>query len=157
MVFRIGTLAVVAACAAFAAEPAPRFSGKTMDGERFTSETLKGKTTLIQFWATWCGYCRKDQAAVDTVTREFAGRGLVVLAVNFAESRGKVKAFLEESPRACKIVLTEDTNLVAIFRPDGFPFYVLIGKDGAIAGVQDGAGGEEGLRELLAKAGLSSR
>lgn len=154
MIFRAAAAAVLLAFTVSCSEPSLRFYGKTMDGEKFTSETLKGKAALIQFWATWCGYCRKDQPAVDVLTREFADR-LTVLAVNVGESRSKVKAYLDQSPRACKIVLMEDTNLAAIFRPDGFPAYALINQEGSVAGVQNGSGGEEALRELLSKAGLN--
>jgi thiol-disulfide isomerase/thioredoxin len=135
-------------------QPAPKFLAKTLDAEKFTDESLKGKTVLLQFWATWCSFCRRDQPAVDTLVHEFAGKGLVVLAVNVGESRNKVRQYLRDSPRACKIVLTEDTNLAAMFAATAFPLYVLIGKDGNIAATQRGAGGEDMLRRLLHEAGL---
>ncbi len=135
---------------------APDFSAKTLDGQTFTKRTLKGKVVLVEFWATWCGYCRGDQAAVDAIARDFSNQGLVVLAVNAGESRSKVQQYLEQSPRACNIVANEDTNLPAVLRPRAYPMYVLIDKDGNIAGTQDGAGGEESLRHLLSKAGLKS-
>jgi thiol-disulfide isomerase/thioredoxin len=135
---------------------APDFSAKTLDGERFTKETLKGKVVLIQFWATWCGYCRRDQPALDAISRDFAAKGLVVLAVNTGESRNKVRRYLDESPRTCNVVFSEDTNLAEVFRPHSFPKYVLIGRDGNIAGTQNGSGGEESLRQLLSNAGLKS-
>jgi thiol-disulfide isomerase/thioredoxin len=68
-------------------EPAPRFTAKTLDGEKFSNELLKGKVVLVQFWATWCQYCRRDQPAVDAIARDFAEKGLVVLAVNAGEPR----------------------------------------------------------------------
>jgi thiol-disulfide isomerase/thioredoxin len=137
-------------------QPMPKFAAKTLDGEQLTNESLKGKTVLLQFWATWCGFCRGDQPAVDVLVREFAAKGLVVLAVNVGESRDKVKQYLQASPRACKIVLAEDSNLPALFEPDSFPLYVLIDKDGNLAGGQNGAGGEAALRRLLQEAGLQA-
>lgn len=138
-------------------QPAPKFFAKTLDAEKFTNDSLKGKTVLLQFWATWCSFCRRDQATVDVLVHEFAGKGLVVLAVDVAESRSKVQRYLRNSPRACKIVLTADTNLVALFAPTSFPFYVLIDKDGNLSGTQRGSGGEDALRQLLAKAGLEAK
>jgi thiol-disulfide isomerase/thioredoxin len=135
-------------------QPAPKFVAKTLEGEKFTNESLKGKVVLLQFWATWCSFCRADQPAVDALVHDFAGKGLVVLAVNVGESRNKVRQYLRDSPRACKIVLTEDTNLAAMFAATAFPLYVLIGKDGNIAATQRGAGGEDMLRRLLHEAGL---
>ncbi len=157
---RIGLVVVAVGFAALLAvgapKAAPKFRATTLEGELFTTESVKGKVVLIQFWTTWCPYCRQEQDTVDTLTREFADKGLVVLAVNVGESKKKVRQYLKESPRACKIVLTEDTNLAAMYATDSYPIYVLIDRDGNIAGKQDGAGGEGALRDLLFKAGLDS-
>jgi thiol-disulfide isomerase/thioredoxin len=158
---RISLVAAAAVCcgallAIGSREAAPKFRAKTLDGEEFTNDSVKGKVVLFQFWTTWCPYCRQDQAAVDAVVHDFADKGLVVLAVNVGESKKKVKQYLEESPRACKIVLTADTNLAALYAAKSYPLYVLLDRDGNIAGQQDGAAGEDALRQLLAKAGLDS-
>ena len=135
-------------------ENAPAFHAKTLDGEVFTKESLKGKVVLVQFWTTWCPYCKGEQPAVDKLVHDFSGQGLVVLAVNVGESKKKVQKYLDQSPRACKIVLTEDTNLAAMFPSRGYPLYILIDREGTVVARQDSAGGEEALREMLRKAGL---
>src|SRR5581483_9818240 len=133
-------------------EPAPRFFAKTMEGERFTNDSVKGKVVLLQFWATWCKYCRHEQPIVDAIDKEFSGKGLLVLAIDVGESKKKVKQYLSDSPRTCKVVLTEDTNLAAMYAATSYPIYVVIDREGNIAGVQRGAAGEDALRELLQKA-----
>jgi thiol-disulfide isomerase/thioredoxin len=133
-------------------EPAPKFHAKSLDGEKFNNDSVKGKAVLIQFWATWCHYCKSDQPAVDAITEEYAPQGLIVLGVDFREPRKKVERYLEQSPRACKIVLMDDTNLAAMFAATKVPFYVLIDQDGKIAGTHKGTAGEEGLRRLVRKA-----
>lgn len=137
-----------------AREPAPRFTAKTLDGETFSSESLRGKVVLVQFWATWCQYCRRDQPSVDAIVGDFADKGLIVLAVNVGEPRRKVKQYLADSPRACRIVLMEDTNLAALYAARSYPLYVLIDREGNVVGRQNGAAGEDALRRLLRKAGL---
>jgi thiol-disulfide isomerase/thioredoxin len=135
-------------------EPAPAFHARTIEGEQLDNQSLQGQVVLIQLWATWCGFCRKDQPAVEMLLREYSSRGLVVLGVNVREPRSTVERYLAESPRSCKIVLTPDTNLVKLFSGGGFPTYVLIDREGKLAGTQRGAGGLEALRRLVAKAGL---
>jgi thiol-disulfide isomerase/thioredoxin len=135
---------------------APRFSGKTLAGETFNNQSLMGKVALVEFWATWCPYCRSDAAPLDGLAKEFEKDGLVVLAVDVAESKKTVRAFLERNPRKAKVVLMEDTNLAAMFAAKSFPLYVLINREGRVAGQQNGAGGEGALRRLLRKAGLES-
>jgi thiol-disulfide isomerase/thioredoxin len=132
----------------------PLFFARTLDGERYTSQSLAGNPVLIQFWATWCPRCRGDQPAVDAIARDYADKGLVVLAVDVGESKRTVRSYLSRSPRRCKIVLNEDTNLAAVFQAKAVPLYVLIGKDGNVAGTQEGAGGEALLRRFIRRAGL---
>jgi thiol-disulfide isomerase/thioredoxin len=149
------TVALSALCAD--REPAPHFVAKTMSGETFTNASIKGKVVLLQFWATWCQYCRGEQKIVDDVQKEFANQGLIVLAVDVGESKKKVKKYLEENSRAVRIVLTEDTNLAAMYAATSYPIYVVIDRDGNIAGRQNGAAGERALRRLLERAGLGSQ
>ncbi len=152
---------VLAAICAFAApqkrEPAPRFTAKTTDGEKLTNESVKGKVVLLDFWTTWCPYCNEEADIVDKLGHEFADKGLIILAINVAESKKKVKQHLERHPRTSRIVLMEDTNLAAMYQATVYPIYVVIDRDGNIAGNQRGASGEEGLRRLLARAGLASK
>ena len=137
-------------------QPMPHFVVKTLDGERITNDSAKGKVLLIEFWATWCPPCKSDQPVVEDLLKEFEKDGLIVLAVNMGEPRRKGKKYLEQSPRAAKIALAQDTTLAAICDANAYPLYVLVNRDGDIAGVQRGAGGERALRHLLAKAGLRS-
>ena len=157
VLFGVLALTVLAACTASSGqEPAPRFRAKTLDGETFSTDSVKGKVLLLQFWTTWCSYCRREQSMVDDINKEFAPKGMVLLAVSVGESKKTVKQYLEENPRSVRIVLTEDTNLAAIYAATSFPLYVAIDRDGNIAGIQRGAAGERGLRNLLSRAGLEA-
>jgi thiol-disulfide isomerase/thioredoxin len=144
------------ACCAFAGdrEQAPRFTAKTLDGKTFNNDSVRGKVVLLQFWATWCPLCKNEEPIVDQLNKEFADSGLIVLAVNVGESKKKVKKYLADSPRACRIVLTDDTNLAAMYQATAYPIYVVIDREGFIVGTQRGAAGEQPLRHLLRKAGL---
>jgi len=155
-----GTAVVLASLFAFAGsddvEPAPRFHAKTLAGETYSNESVKGKVVLLQFWTTWCPYCRREQPLVDDVQREYGGKGLLVLAIDVGESKKTVKKYLADHPRTCPIVLNEDTNLAAMYAANAYPIYVVIDKDGNISGTQRGAAGERGLRRLLREAGIGT-
>jgi thiol-disulfide isomerase/thioredoxin len=138
-------------------EPAPRFSATTTSGEKFTSDSIKGKVVLLEFWTTWCGYCADEAGFVDKIGHDFAGKGLLLLAIDVGESKRTVKKYLEQHPRTCKIVYMEDTNLAAMYAATVYPIYpiyVVIDRDGYVAGTQRGAAGEEALKRLLARGGL---
>jgi thiol-disulfide isomerase/thioredoxin len=137
-----------------AKEPAPRFNATATTGEKFNNDSIKGKIVLLEFWTTWCGYCADDAPFVDKIGKEYAGKGLIVLAVNVGESKKTVKKYLEQHPRSVRIVLMEDTNLAAMYAAKVYPIYVVIDREGFIAGEQRGAAGEDALRDLLARGGI---
>jgi thiol-disulfide isomerase/thioredoxin len=137
-------------------EPAPRFNATTTTGEKFTNESIKGKVVLLEFWTTWCGFCADEATFVDKIGHELADKGLILLAIDVGESKKTVKKYLEQHPRNCKIVMMEDTNLAAMYQANEYPIYVVIDREGYIAGTQRGAGGEEALRRLIARAGIES-
>src|ERR1700692_4064220 len=153
-------LTLIALCAIAADEtgqPAPRFRAKTTAGDQFNNESIKGKVVLFEFWTTWCKYCEGEAAVVDDITKEFSGKGLIVLAVDVLEPDQKVKKYLADHPRSVPIVLTKDTNLAAMYNAQSYPIYVVIDRDGNIAGEQRGAAGERGLRHLLKRAGIEAK
>src|SRR5579862_6414067 len=43
-----------------AGDAAPPFVARTLTGETFTNDSLKNQVVLLQFWTTWCPYCRRD-------------------------------------------------------------------------------------------------
>ncbi len=136
--------------------PGLQFKATTIDGEEITSESLKGKTVLVQFWTTWCPHCRNDQSAVDRITRSFDSEEVAVLAVDVDESKQRVAQYLKASPRWCPIILSKDTTLISLFTKKSFPTYVVIDRDGHIAGTKKGETGEQGLRKLLSGAGVKA-
>src|SRR5256886_7387445 len=140
-----------------AKEPAPRFNAKTTEGEKFTNDSVKGKVVLLEFWTTWCVYCFEEAGLVDQINREFRDKGLIVLAVDVAESKKTVKKYLDQHPRTSRIVLTDDTNLAAMYEATVYPIYVVIDRDGNISGRQRGAAREEELRDLLASGGVGAK
>jgi thiol-disulfide isomerase/thioredoxin len=158
-----GSLLIVAAALVFvtsalagskAREPAPRFNATTTSGEKFNNDTVKGKVLLLEFWTTWCGYCEQERPFVERLNEEFGSKGLLILAVNVGESKKTVRKYLEQHPRKARIVLTDDTNLAAMYTATSYPIYVVIDREGNIAGTQKGAGGEPALRELVGRGGL---
>lgn len=92
-------LLLLAAICAFAGDddnqPAPRFRAKTLSGENFNNASVKGKVVLLEFWTTWCPYCRDEEALVEKIDKEFSSKGLIVLAIDVAESKKTVKKYLE--------------------------------------------------------------
>jgi thiol-disulfide isomerase/thioredoxin len=162
-IFQAALTQLVLALAVFCAfagagvrQEAPRFTARTLDGSTFTSASLEGRVTLLQFWVTWCPHCRADEAALDDLGHRFSGQGLVVLAVDEGEPEATVDKYLHEHPRSVRIVLDEHKGIARRFGTHGYPSYVLLDRQGRIAGTQRGESGEDSLLALLRRAGLRS-
>lgn len=159
--FALSLALIALTSAAFAGDetgqPAPRFRAKTTTGAQFNNDSVKGKVVLFEFWTTWCKYCEGEASIVDDIAKEFSDKGLIVLAVDVLEPDQKVKKYLTDHPRSVPIVLTKDTNLAAMYNAQSYPIYVVIDRDGNIAGEQRGAAGDRGIRRMLRRAGLESQ
>lgn len=75
--------------------PAPPFEVRELSGKAITSESLKGKVVLLDFWATWCKPCIKSMPELQSLHDRYAARGLVVLGVSIdVGGTAKVKKHL---------------------------------------------------------------
>lgn len=62
--------------------PAPEFSGPTPSGETIALNDIRGKVTIIDFWAAWCGPCRKENPNVVRVYEKYHDKGLEIIGVS---------------------------------------------------------------------------
>jgi len=60
----------------------PSLSFKRADGKDGTLADCRGKYTVVHFWASWCGPCKKQMPAVKELHERFAGRGLAALGLS---------------------------------------------------------------------------
>ncbi len=68
---------------------APDFSGPTPDGKTLSLKQAMGKVTIIDFWASWCGPCRKENPSVVALYNEFHSKGLNIIGVSLDKDAAK--------------------------------------------------------------------
>lgn len=66
------------------------------DGSRFDPESVKGKVTLLYFWASWCPFCRKEMPVIQHHYMQYKDKGFTVLAINFRDKEINAKKMLSE-------------------------------------------------------------
>ena len=140
-----------------AGKPAPAFDVKTVDGKSYSLAALKGKPVLLDFWATWCGPCRKSMPVLEKLYSTYKDQGLVVLAVNTGEDRDTVAEFLKKTPMAYPAALSGDSGILDSYKVTVYPTFVMIGADGNVAAYEVGYGEEAGLLSIAEKAGLKHK
>jgi thiol-disulfide isomerase/thioredoxin/outer membrane lipoprotein-sorting protein len=140
-----------------AGKPAPAFEVKSLGGETFSLAALKGKTVLLDFWATWCGPCRKSMPVLEKISSEFKNSDLVILGVNTGEDREVVEEFLKKTPLQYPAVLSGESGILESYGVTAYPTFILIGRDGNVIANEVGFGGEDQLRQMIDKAGLVAK
>lgn len=130
---------------------APDFDLPQLDGGNVKLSGLKGKTVVLDFWATWCGPCRKAMPMVEKVTEEFADRGVVLYAINQGEEPEKIKKYLESTKLNPKVLLETEGKVSRAYEANSIPRIIFIDKDGVVRKVFRGVGPdfENDLRSAL--------
>lgn len=74
-------------------QPAPNLVGTNPEGKKIELKDFKGKYVLIDFWASWCGPCRRDNPHVVQLYEQYKSKGLEILGVSLDSKKGSwVKA-----------------------------------------------------------------
>jgi peroxiredoxin/YHS domain-containing protein len=72
--------------------PAPPFSATGFDGKAIDLSTYAGKVVLLDYWATWCGPCRRSMPELERLHQEYSRKGLIVLGVSVDDPPAHKKA-----------------------------------------------------------------
>jgi thiol-disulfide isomerase/thioredoxin len=132
-------------------QPAFVFGLNLLDGRRFHLAEHKGRVVVLDFWATWCGPCMQTMPLVESVVREFADRGVELLAVDLEEQPQQIKATLERHKMNVPVALDHDGAVAAKYAVTAIPQTVVIDRDGKIARLFVGGGKKtaDALRKAL--------
>lgn len=114
---------------------AANFSWYDSQGKKVSLSSLKGKTVLINFWATWCGPCKEELPDIEAISKQYASKGLVVIGVS--EDRGDslvsdVSSFAQKHGLTYQIVIDNGNIANSYGNINAIPTSFLVNKDGKI-------------------------
>ncbi len=114
---------------------APEISLPSPDGKEIALSSLKGKLVLIDFWASWCGPCRKEMPNVIKIYSKFKNKGFEIYGVSLDQDKEKwMEAITKDGinwPQVSDLKYW-DNVAARIYNVQGIPYTVLIDKDGKI-------------------------
>jgi thiol-disulfide isomerase/thioredoxin len=136
-------------------QPATDFTLETLAGSKPVKlSELKGRVVVLDFWATWCGPCRRWLPIVEQASRDYASKGLAVFAVNERETDSKVRSYLDQQKLDLPVLMDRSGTVGSIYRASSIPLTVVVGKDGFVLRVMVGLHEAEDLKDVLHEAGI---
>ena len=120
-------------------DPAPACSAPVLDGGRTVSlAEYRGQVVYLDFWASWCGPCRESFPFMNELQRDFAGRGLQILAISVDKTAEDARRFLARYPAQFTVALDVAAACPTAFQLQGMPSSYIIDKGGALRAVHAG-------------------
>lgn len=133
-------------------QPAPELEGTTLDGERFSLAAERGRFTLVNFFATWCGPCRRehdDLVRFDRRHRAIGDAGVVSIVFN--DTTENARAFFTREGGEFPVIVGDDGGIALDFGVAKVPESYLVGPNGFVLAKIVGGVTAEGLDDLLAR------
>jgi peroxiredoxin len=111
--------------------PAPAFKLWSVDGQLVESSDLKGQFVILNFWATWCVPCIKELPEFQKA-HESLNQKVKIIGINLAESKEKVRAYMEDHHFKFPVLLDRYGNVSQEYEVLHLPVTYFITPDGIV-------------------------
>lgn len=135
-------------------KPAPAVKGTTLDGKPLDLSSFKGKITVVNFWASWCGPCRAEAPTMQKVFDQTKASGVQFVGVDIKDGKDSALAFLRNLKVTYPSVYDQAGQIALAFRdvpPNAIPSTLVIDHEGKVAARTIGPVSYSPLRDVVTK------
>jgi peroxiredoxin len=133
-------------------QPAASFEAATVQGKSIALDDLRGKTVILNFWATWCPPCRAEIPTLNAFNAETRGTRTVLigLASGSSQTQDTVQPFMKAEGIRYPVILDTTRTITARYGVHTLPTSIVISPEGKIVERRTGAVDRYWLRSHLA-------
>jgi DsbE subfamily thiol:disulfide oxidoreductase len=113
--------------------PAPALPTEVLQGPRVSVTSLKGKPTLVNFWASWCGPCRREAPALAAAQKQLAGNAQIV-GVDWGDNAHNARSFIRSHGWRYPVVRDASDAVGTRYGIEGLPTTFVLDGKGRIVG-----------------------
>ena len=113
-------------------QAAPDFTLPDPRGKKVSLKDFRGKVVFLNFWATWCEFCKDEMPTMDRLYREFKDKGFEIVAVNVKDKRPDALAFVKQMKLTYPIVMDPEGEVGLLYGAFGMPTTYLIDRKGMV-------------------------
>jgi peroxiredoxin len=114
------------------APAAPALELRDLSGGQHTLGAYRGRVVLVNFWATWCEYCKDEVASMKVLQEQLAGRPLAILLVNYGESPSRVREYAQHLSMKVPVLLDPGQDVARAWRVRVIPSSFVVDSDGHV-------------------------
>ncbi|PXY00984.1 hypothetical protein DF185_10005 [Marinifilum breve] len=130
-------------------DKAPAFTLKDATGNEHSLSDFKGKYLVIDFWASWCGPCKKEMPFMKELYGKYHAKGLEMLAISTDQDPNAWKKAMKKLNMPYLQLHDKNGDVAASYFVRGIPYVLLIGPKGDILAIERGEALEETIKENL--------
>lgn len=129
----------------------PGFTLPDIEGNEVKLSDYRDKIVVLNFWTTWCKYCKTEMPEFQEAQKEYAESGddVVMLTVNVQEDEETVKKYLSDNGITLPVLIDKDGSIAAAYGVNGFPTTYIIRKDGTLYKYAPGAIDKKTLKKMV--------
>jgi cytochrome c biogenesis protein CcmG, thiol:disulfide interchange protein DsbE len=124
---------------------------KTFKGEEFDLSKLRGKIIVVNFWTSWCPFCRAEMITLEDAYKKYQNKNLEIIGIDIDKLEDNKNDALKVAEKfTYSMARFSDIKKTSFHQPSAFPISYIIDVDGKIIG--DAINNIDALKQALSSA-----